>query len=125
MPWPTIQPGDLRHKIEIQSRTTDQDALGQPVETWETFITTQAAIATTTGKELYALSQITAQVSHTITMRWSFNPTQIIPGMRVKFSGNPDSSPPTVHYYKIQWIDNVEQRNVLLKLYCFEFNGAE
>lgn len=123
MPWPTINPGILRHKVQIQVQTQDRDSFGQPLNVWTTILTLPAEVRTSTGKELFQTGQFTAQVSHTITVRWQ--PQLIAPGMRALFTDNAGASPPTYHVYKIQWVDNVEQRNVLLKIYCLELNSPE
>jgi len=112
--WPCLNPSDLRHSVQIQSQSTDSDALGQPLQTWTTILTAQASIEAVKQNELYQAGQLTSQVTHTITLRWP--PVSISAGMRAVYGA---------HVYKIQAVNNIEERNVVLKLLVLELNGAE
>jgi SPP1 family predicted phage head-tail adaptor len=111
-----IKSGDLRHQIQIQQRATAQDATGQPVSSgWTTIRTTFAKIATIGSRDDYQVGQFSAQVTHTITIRYTPNP-EITPGMQVVFGG---------HTYIIQAIDNSELRGIRVNLMCLEINGGQ
>lgn len=112
--WPSLEPGDLRHVIQIQQRTTAPDPFGQPQPTWTTVLNTWSKIETLTLRELYQSGQFTSQVTHTITLR--FPAVTISPGMRAVFAG---------HTYIVQAANNLEQRNTVLQLLVLELNEAE
>lgn len=122
MAWPAIDPGILRHRVQIQSQSTEKDSVGQKVDTWNAVRETCAEIHIATGKEIYQSGQFSSQVSHVVTVRWG--KVAIAAGMRVLFTDN-SGTDPIDHYYLIQWIDNLEHRNVILKLYCLEINASE
>ena len=113
-PWPSLEPGKLRHRVQIQQQSATPDAYGQPQLTWTTILTTWSQIQVVTQRELYQSGALTSQVTHTITMRWPS--VSISAGMRVVFGS---------HIYQIQAPNNIEERNVILKLMCLEPNGAE
>ena len=74
--------GSLKYPILIQAETTGQDAAGQPSSTWTTLFQTRADVRTATSREIYALgSGFTAQVTHTITIRYPA--VAIKPGMQI------------------------------------------
>jgi SPP1 family predicted phage head-tail adaptor len=111
-----IRAGDLRHQVQIQQRSTQQDELGGQITVWQTIRTTFARIATVGTKDDYQAGQFSAQVSHTITVRAYAGATEILPGMQVVFGS---------HTYIIQAIDNAEMRNIYLNLICLEINGGQ
>jgi SPP1 family predicted phage head-tail adaptor len=65
-----IRAGQLRKIITFQSRTTGQDAAGQPLATWTTQFTAYAAIEPLSGRELIQAQIAGAAVSHQITVRY-------------------------------------------------------
>ena len=111
-----VPAGSLRHTILIQSPSTSHDSFGQTVLTWTTVVTTRAAIKTVSAKELYQTGQLSSQVTHTITVRWPGILVQVAPGMQVVYGP---------HTYKIQAIDNVDERNRVLKLMCLAIDDKE
>ena len=62
--------GQLDKQITIQVRTPDQDAAGQPIETWSTFATVYANIKPLVGKDYLAAKQVVDEVSHDVTIRY-------------------------------------------------------
>lgn len=125
--WPRINPGELRKRIEIQQQPNAVDGLGQPVLIWPSVYACYAAIDDATqespavGREMYDEGLVSSRVTHIVTMRWT-NKVQIVPGMRVFFADQA-YSPPAIHYYAIEFIENAEQRNVILRLGCWEINA--
>ena len=65
-----MRAGDLRHRIQIQRKTTAKDSFGQALQTWETFAEVWAQISPASGSEIFAASQIKVEISHSIRMRW-------------------------------------------------------
>lgn len=113
MPDPLyIQPGELRHKVQIQQATDTRDAAGQPVAVWAVVLNTRAKIDGPSGKtykESFANNALSSQSSDFITIRWPGASITIEPGMRVIFGDNT---------YLIQAVDNVLHRNRKVNLAC-------
>jgi SPP1 family predicted phage head-tail adaptor len=110
----SLPAGSLRHAITILTASSTQDAAGQPVATWTEVLATRGGIRTLTGREMTQNDQITSQVTHEITLRWT--PVTIAPGMRVSFGS---------HTYQIQATENVLERNRVLRLQVLAVNDAE
>jgi SPP1 family predicted phage head-tail adaptor len=111
MNWPSINPGLLRHQIQIEAQTAATDGAGQRQDVWTTMFGAYAAIDTLSLREMYQSGQDTSQVTHRVTLRWTNDP--IVPGMQVMFGAR---------RFRIQSVDNVLELNVLVKLLCLELN---
>ncbi len=114
-PWPALEPGKLRHQIQIQSQSSSQDSYGQLQQTWATIRTSWASIQSLILKEAFQADSLTSQVTHLITLRWPSG-VSIQAGMRVVYGS---------HTYKIQAVNNIDERNVILKLLVMELNAIE
>jgi len=111
MPWPSIDPGKLRHRITIQSYGPVSPAAmdaGGPVMDWSTFTTAYAFIDPTAAEDIIRSGQIVSQQEIPITIRWQ---PGITSSMRVV-------SDDTSSTFVIKGIINHEDRNVLLTLLC-------
>lgn len=126
-PWekvkdPLIIPsGGLRNAIQIQSQTATQDAFGQQVNTWSTVHPCFAAIETMSTKEQFQEGFV-SQVVHRITIRWPGPTVPILANMRVivdPVAGGQSS------VYEIQAVENVQQRNRIVRLTCLEIDNAK
>ncbi len=109
--------GALRNAITIQAPTSTRDAAGQPVSTWNSVLTTRAAMMSTTGqsyKEVATGSTLVSQSTWLVTIRWPGASTLIEPGQRVQHGNDT---------YLIQAVDNVLQRNRVLQLYCLAIDA--
>lgn len=110
--FPGIEPSRLRHLVTIQKPATakagfDHTSTGSP-----TLIrTAYASIEDVRQDERYQSGQFTAEVTHEVILRWT--PVQITPGMEVVFGEQ---------VYKIQAIDNMQLRNILIKMQCLAIN---
>lgn len=74
--------GRMRHRVQIQARSTAQDAAGQPVETWTTTATVWADVRPVSGREHWPESGERAELTHEISMR--YGPT-VTPKHRIVF----------------------------------------
>lgn len=72
--------GALRNRINIERRTSSQDALGQPVETWALVAAVWADIRHVSGLETIKASADTSTVRASIRIRYR---TGLDAGMRV------------------------------------------
>jgi len=110
-----IEPGELRHKIQIQQPIYASDARGMSVtpDAYSTVRTTMAAIYTAGGKETSQASQIVSQVSHVVKVRWTGTPIKA--NYQVLFGAR---------FFTVQFTENVLERNRVLLLYCIEVDGG-
>lgn len=125
--WPSYNPGELRHIIQIQQQVSAVDGLGQPQNIWPTVLTCRGAIddaqneAKAAGREFYQDGLIAARVTHIITIRWS-RVIPIQPGMRAYYVDQ-RYCPPVIHTFFIAFVENAESRDVILRLGCWEINA--
>src|SRR5581483_3248855 len=103
-----IQPGELRHPVQIQQQATTQSSTGAPTQSWNTVLSTMAAIMTASSREVYQAAQFTAQVSHVLKIRWPGAGVTIQGGMQVLYGGRT---------FKLQTVENVLERNRVLLLH--------
>lgn len=113
--WPSVNPGTLRHRVQLQQKSASQDAAGQPLTTWTTVLTTWARIEAITLREMFQANQLVSQISHTITMRYQ-STVPVAPGMQILFG---------THTYTVQAVNNIEERGVLLRLLCLQIGAVE
>ena len=111
-----IDAGELRHQVQIQQLETTQSGTGAPSTTWDTVLTTMAAIMTASSREVYQASQFTAQVSHVLKIRWPGTGILLQGGMQVVFGSRT---------FKLQTVENVLERNRVMLLHCLEINGVQ
>ena len=111
-----INPGELRHAIQIQQQTATQSASGEPQSTWNTVLATSAKIATASSREVYRAAQFTEQVTHVVTIRWPGPGVSILGGQQVVFGSR---------VFELQTVENVQERNRVLLLHCLEINGVQ
>ena len=110
-----IDSGKLRHWIDIQSPSTSQTSTGSPTTTWTTFYSCMAKIDAMSSREVFQASQFTAEVSHVVTIRWPGDGVSIQGGQQVLYCGR---------VFKLQTVENVQERNRILLLHCLEINGV-
>ena len=100
--------GKLRHRIEIQNYTTTDDDFGQPIKTWMARDTVWAWIRPMSGNEQLTAKQVTAEITHKVTIRYH---ATITVTDRIKFGSR---------YFDINFIGNFDERNVFMELMCKE-----
>jgi SPP1 family predicted phage head-tail adaptor len=62
--------GNLRRRLQIQTRTTSQDASGAQVRTWSNYLLVWADIEPVSAAQKFYAGGEQADVTHTITVRW-------------------------------------------------------
>lgn len=66
-----MQPGKLRHRVDIQVKPQTQDEYGEPTTAYtNVWSAVPAAIESLTGREFYAAQMINAEINAKITIRW-------------------------------------------------------
>jgi SPP1 family predicted phage head-tail adaptor len=64
-----MNPGDLRHQVEVQTYTQAKDSHGGEIGTWATTSTIWASVQTLTGRKLELARQIHAEATVEIRSR--------------------------------------------------------
>jgi SPP1 family predicted phage head-tail adaptor len=100
--------GELRHRIEIQENTPAKNSLGEDVDTWTTVNKRWAKVEPLTGRELQVQVQISADVTHRVTMRFYEGLTA---KHRIRFNGR---------IFAINAVLNIEERDRETRVMCFE-----
>jgi SPP1 family predicted phage head-tail adaptor len=112
-----MNPGDLRHRVSIQTNTPSKDPNGGEVASWSTTSTVWASVQTLTGRKLEIARQIDAEATVEVRMRYcgsggSANVTvlnRLLFGTRV---------------FEPFLIVNEHERNIMLLIQCKEKRGA-
>lgn len=126
--WPSINPGELRKLVQFERQPDQVDGIGQVVNIWDTYLSCYAAIddlvssARPQGRELYDEGLVSSRATHVITIRWPGRQFQIQPGDRIYWADQM-YSPPAVHTYQVEWAENVQNRNVLIRVLVWEINA--
>lgn len=103
-----LNPGELRHKIIIQTPTESSDSYGGFTATWATFATVWAALNPVRNREYPISLQNETRTLHKITIRYVAGLTD---KMRVNFGGR---------IFNITSIINREERNIVLDIIAEE-----
>jgi head-tail adaptor len=120
-----IDPGELRQQIQIQAQATTQDTLGGQIEVWNTFLTTRAAIYTGAAvpdirskqpRENSQDGQFSSEITHVMKIRWPGPDVSLLGGQRVLYRGR---------FFVLQNVENIQERDRVLLLYCIEINGVQ
>ncbi len=125
-PWPRINPALLRKWIEVQYLPDTVTSIGEQTPVWTTLLRTRAMVAVykgnPDGREFESQGLVSARATRVITIRWPRN-KQITSGMRVMLVDQA-YSPPAIHYYNVEWTNNIDNRNILLEIICWDVNAV-
>nr|WP_165419906.1 phage head closure protein [Edaphobacter modestus] len=111
----------MNRRISVQAPSTDQDAFGQPLQTWNTVYECWASIDVQNSQLVYATAEFVSKVTHRLEMRWTPS-VAIAPNQRVVYT---EPTTNITHVYEIQAVVNTKQANKELVLFVYELNGAE
>lgn len=82
---PVAGAGALRHRIQVQERTTTQDAWGEPLDTWTTVLRLWAELRDLSGREFLEARQVEgAAIATRLRIRWR---PDVHEGQRVVIGG--------------------------------------
>jgi SPP1 family predicted phage head-tail adaptor len=113
-----MRAGDLRRRIQVQSRQTTIDTYGQQSTTWASVLSDlPAAIDPMSGRELLAAQSINAEITHKITVRYHLllaDPIKVA-GYRVVYTNGG-----VTRYFNVASCINVEERNREINLMATE-----
>jgi SPP1 family predicted phage head-tail adaptor len=79
-----MRAGSMRHQIQLQTRSTTQDAVGEPANTWTDFAVVRASIDRTPGREVFSSAERNARVPTVFRIRYIAG---VLPSMRILFGG--------------------------------------
>lgn len=113
--WPSLEPGQLRHRVTVQEPSQIQDEFNQIDTSWTPVYQAWASIRTLTQRELAQSQDLASEVTHEITMRF---PCGVLLNAQMRVVRGS-------HIYKIQALSNVDERNVVLVLQALEINESE
>lgn len=65
-----MEPGLLRHVLNLQSKQETQDASGHSVQSFQTYATVRGDVRPLRGRELFSAQQVNADLSHRVTIRY-------------------------------------------------------
>ena len=80
-----MRAGRLRHRVTLQSQTTDRDTAGQKEDKWQNIATVWAAVEDVSGREIIRGGVASGQLTTRITIRYRSglsNDMRIIHGNR-------------------------------------------
>lgn len=103
-----LNPGRLRHRIELHSAASARDSYGQPVETFTKYADAWASIVPMTGREQVQNEQVKGDLTHKVLIRYNaaVNRTdRVIFGIRT---------------LEIVYVINIEERGRYMELQCKE-----
>lgn len=103
-----MNPGDLRHRITLQSQPTTQDSYGAPAGDYTDVATVWANINPIAGKELFAAEQFNSEITHRVRIRYR---SGVNPSMRVKYG---------TRTFEIMYVINEYERDNIIQLMCKE-----
>ena len=107
-----LDPGKLRHRVELQRYTIASDAIGNQLPSWQTVQTLWAGVNSLYGQEYWAAAAQGQQNTVVFVMRYSPLLGQLLrdgelTGWRLFFEGQP---------YNIKSCDDVEFQHILVKI---------
>ena len=108
----SVQSGNLRQRITLQSASQEQDVTGQPLTTAVAFATCWAEVKPMSGNEIYRAQQYTDEATIQVTIRYRRG---VDASMTILYTDQDGD-----HTYEILAILNEMQQNVYLILLCKE-----
>lgn len=104
--------GAMRHRVELQAKTTSHDDHGGPVQTWKTVATVWASLEATSTREFFAAQQVQSEVTQRI---------------RIRFRADIDATMRVVHKDRVFDIVGIlpNNRQTQCVLMCKERSNAE
>lgn len=108
-----MRAGELRHRVTLQKRTSNQSALGDQKNDWSDVATLWAGIEPVSGREVFLGDGMRVEISHVITVRYraALADPQALTAMRIIYQGR---------NFNIHAPLNTEERNFELQLLCSE-----
>jgi len=80
----SVAVGKLRHRVDIEQPSSERDAQGGSVDTWQLVRSVWAKVEPLSGREFWAAQEQNSQVTHRVTVRYQDG---ISTKMRLHFRG--------------------------------------
>jgi SPP1 family predicted phage head-tail adaptor len=107
-----MNPGELRHRVEVQTNTPTKDRTGGEVDSWATTSTIWAEVQTLTGRKLELARQIHAEATIQVRTRLCSTGTGAFDvSNRLKFGER---------IFEPVYTVNEHERNIMLMAICKE-----
>lgn len=103
-----MEAGKLRHRLEIQEATEQQDSVGEPIKTWSKLRTVWGSVQPLSGREYLLSQQVTPEQTHRIMLRYT---PELTVRHRIVFDSR---------HFDINSIIDVDERHIELELLCSE-----
>jgi SPP1 family predicted phage head-tail adaptor len=109
----SINPGKLRHKIILQTLTTQENAVGEEGQVYQDYQTVFASVQALKGNQYIEAKKARPELTFRVTIRYRPGVTN---DMRIKYSkqNEPD------RYFIIDDIINISECNRMLEIMCYE-----
>lgn len=79
-----LNPGEMRHQVRLEVRSSTQDAAGEPVHTWSLFAERRASFEQMPGRELWGSEQRLGRAPTIFRVRYI---PGVVPSMRLIWLG--------------------------------------
>lgn len=109
-----IPPGFLRTEIDIQRPPAGTDALGSQSEVWVSVLKALAGVKYVNSSERFDHVEHVSVSTHRISLWWPGD-IGVVEGWRVIANGKT---------FVVQFPEDVQERHIVLHLYCTQLNGA-
>jgi len=103
-----MEPGKLRHKVDIEQAQITRDKLGGEGKHWVVCATVWADIQPLRGTEALVAQQVKATLSHKVRLRYDL---RIIMGCRIKYGSRT---------FQINSIRDVDEKHEEMETICSE-----
>lgn len=104
-----MRSGQLRHRIDLQTKVASRGTFGEETITWRTEATVWGSIEPISGREYFLAYQVQSEVTHRIRLRYYKG---VRPDWRIKFGSR---------VFDILSVINPEEKNSEMNLMCREF----
>ena len=104
-----MNPGKLRHRLQIEKKVVARDSYGAETITWTDVDTVWGSVEPISGREYFLAQQVQSEVTHRVTIRYYAG---MNPGWRIKFG---------TRIFDVLSVINTEERNREMILMTREF----
>jgi len=108
-----LKAGSLRHTIEIQELSSEQDTFGSPQATWKTIAIRRCELEPLSGRNAWLAQQVIPEATHRIRLRYHKGLALSAKTHRFRFQAS------RILYLLGPPVD-IEERHVLLECTCTE-----
>jgi len=104
----TVDIGDMRERVELQSVARTRDSVGGLVETWTTYATVWASVQPMSQRESFYRQQTNASAAWKVSIRYR---PDVVTKHRVKWRS---------HTFEVRGVNNSDVRRRFIEMACDE-----